>query len=114
MHAKLKQLSAAEKKALAAFQERLTKEFGNNIIELRLFGSRSRAEGDEQSDLDVAVIVQRESSRLRHNIYDIAAAIFLEKEVNISPLILSTAKFNWLKSIERRLALDIEKEGIKL
>jgi predicted nucleotidyltransferase len=113
MKAKLN-LSEAEKQALDKFKILVLKKFAGEVLELRLFGSRSRGEGNEYSDLDVAVMVKQESSNLRRHIYDLAATIFQEDDINISPLILSLKKFNWLKAIERRIALEIEKQGIKL
>lgn len=92
----------------------LHQKFGDNIIELRLFGSRARGEGHEESDLDVAVIVKKESGRLRRHIYDIAADILLSDSINISPLVFSKEKLDWLLSIERGIALDNEREGITL
>lgn len=110
----LEHLSEAEKKALAQFKEQLQRQFADNIIEVRLFGSRSRGQGHTYSDLDVAVFVKEESRQLRRQIYDLASDIFFTTDINISPLIFTKEKFNWLKSIERRIALDIEHEGIKL
>lgn len=111
---KLPNLSETEKTALENFKNRLVDRFGDLIVELRLFGSRSRGEGHEWSDLDVAVVVAREQQRLRRDIYDIAADIFLDEEINISPLVWEKQKYEWLRSIERKIAVDVEREGIRL
>lgn len=107
-------LSKVEVAALKDFKEKVQEQLKGNIFELRLFGSRARGEGNEESDLDVAVIVKNDNHKIKRQIYDSAAEIFLDKEVNISPIIFSKAKLNWLKSIERGIALDIEQEGIRL
>lgn len=107
-------LSKVEVAALKEFKEKVQEEIEENLLELRLFGSRARGEGNEESDLDVAVIVNKDDRKIKRQVYDTAAEIFLDKEVNISPIIFSITKLNWLKSIERGIALDIEREGIKL
>lgn len=111
---KLVNLSTIEVVALTEFKDKVQKQLKGNLLSVRLFGSRARGEGDENSDLDVAIIVRKDDRMLKKQVYDYAAEIFLDKEVDISPIILSKSKFNWLKSIERGIALDIEQEGIEL
>lgn len=110
----MENLSPIEKKALSAFKDKLIHQHGNEVLELRLFGSRARSQGDEESDLDIAVVVSEENGKLRRNIYDLAYDISLASGVNLSPLVISAKKLAWLNSIERAIALDIEREGVKL
>jgi predicted nucleotidyltransferase len=107
-------LSAKEEAVIQAFKERVFQAFPDEVLEVRLFGSRARGEGCERSDVDLAVLVREESGKLRRVIYDIAADLFLETEVNLSPLVLSNKRYDWLKSIERGVALAIDREGISL
>lgn len=107
-------LSAKEEAVIQTFKERVFQAFPDEVLEVRLFGSRARGEGSESSDVDLAVLVREESGELRRAIYDIAADLYLESEINLSPLVLSKERHEWLKAIERGFALAIEREGIPL
>lgn len=107
-------LSSVERGMLAEFKRRIMKRFDDEILEIILFGSRARGEGHEESDLDAAVLVKEEYGELRRNIIDIATEIYQESDINISPLVMSKKRFEWLKSIERGIALDIAKDGIRI
>lgn len=109
-----RELSFIERDKVSEFKGRLIEQFDGEILDLILFGSRARGEGHEESDIDVAVLVKEESGELRRNIYDIAAEIYLESDINISPLVMSKDRFEWLKSIERGIALEIAKDGIRI
>jgi len=52
-----KSLTLAERQALDCFKIVLTPLLADNLISLRLFGSRARGEGTEESDLDVLIVV---------------------------------------------------------
>lgn len=54
------------------------------------------------------------SRRIKEAIWDIANDLFLETDVLLSPLVLSQAEFQTLLNRERRLALDIQREGIPI
>lgn len=107
-------LSAGEKEALFTFIRKLKEQFGKEVVRIILFGSRAKGEGFEESDLDVAVLLKEENFRIRKEIYNLASDIFLEHDIDISPFVMSEEKFDWLKDIERGIALEIEKEGILL
>ena len=82
-----------------------------------LFGSKARPtihEGRvEGSDVDVAVVLDKVTRKTRNNIYDLATDLSLEYEVLLSPFVITKERFQWLESLERRIALDI-KRGIEL
>jgi predicted nucleotidyltransferase len=87
---------------------------GLHVKHARLFGSRARAEGDERSDLDVALIVGAGGRARRHSIYDLAFDIGLAHGVELAPLVLEQEQFEALKARERRIASAIERDGIPL
>ncbi len=107
-------LTAKEAEALTQFKIAIEKELGSEILEFIFFGSRARGEGREYSDLDIMVLLREEKKIFTDKIYDVAGDIFLDYDVDISPLVMSEGYFNWLKGIERAIALDIEREGISL
>lgn len=107
-------LTLQEKKAIDAFKGRVQKAFGSRLRDLKLFGSRAREEGDEESDLDVLVLLDFAPTAVRGKIFEIAADIFLEYEIDISPLVMSQEHFEDMKRRERLLPQEIERDGVSL
>jgi predicted nucleotidyltransferase len=79
-----------------------------------LFGSMARGDYHDESDVDVAIIVRGLTRKLKSQILDEVAKLELEHHMPVSVLVLSDEEFNRLKKRERRIALDIEREGIPL
>lgn len=85
---------------------------GDKLVSMVLFGSMARGDYDDESDIDVAVIVRGLTRRLKSQILDEIAELELEHHMTLSVLVLSEEEFDHLKKRERRIALDIEREGI--
>ena len=98
---------------LKELKENLKKAAGDRV-RLVLFGSRARGDYGSESDIDVAIIVRDLSRELKDQILRGVAEIELKYLTPLSTLVISEADFNFLKKRERRIALDIEKEGIPL
>lgn len=107
-------LSERENQALQSFKNEVLRAVGTKVCEFRLFGSRARGEGHEESDLDLLVLTTEATRRLKETVWDIANDILLEQEVSISPLVMTEGEFQNLLNRERLLALDIQREGIPL
>ena len=110
----LASLTSDERNALTQFRKNLNAHFGKRIKDCRLFGSKAREEGERESDIDVLVLIENMRFEDKRWVITCGADISLEYLVEISPLCLSPVQFNSLLQRERRLALDIEKEGIPL
>jgi len=95
------------KKSLKSF-------LGDQLVSMVLFGSLARGDYHDASDIDVAVIVHGLTRRLKGQILDEVAELELEHHKPLSVLIFSDEEFNHLKKRERRIALDIEREGVPL
>ena len=107
-------LTKQEKDCLTLFQNKLSQELTGDVVELRLFGSRVTGQSDENSDIDVLVLVQSKNTRIKNRIWDIAAEIQIDHDVEIAPLVMTPAEYQGLIRRERLLALNIEREGIAL
>jgi len=76
------------KRALNAFVEKLRQVYGENLVEIRLYGSRARGDAEEDSDIDVLVILKEYKDfweELRR-IDPIAGAVSLQYDVVISAI----------------------------
>ena len=100
--------------AINALKRALTTRFGGSLEKLVLFGSRARRDHDRDSDIDIAIVIRGLDSKLKNEIIDLVADIELEYLVPLSTLTFSADDYYHLIMRERRIALDIEREGIPL
>ena len=87
---------------------------GDRLIKVVLFGSRARGDYGSESDFDIAILVRGLTRKLKHEILNKISEIEFEYLTPFSLLVLSEDEFNHLKRRERRIALDIEREGVPL
>jgi predicted nucleotidyltransferase len=85
---------------------------GDKLVSMVLFGSMARGDYHDKSDMDVAVIVRGLTRGLKGQILDEVAELELEHHMPLSVLVFSEEEFDHLKKRERRIALDIEREGV--
>lgn len=81
-------------------------------VRVIIFGSRARGDYEEGSDIDIAIIVSGLTRELKNSILDLVAGIELKYLTPLSALVISETDFEFLKKKERRIALDIDREGI--
>lgn len=107
-------IPASLRPALDAYASRLRPIFGERLRELRLFGSYSRGEAHEDSDVDVLVLIDGLTDREIGVVATEAAYTMIDTGVPISPLPMSTERLEQLRRGERLLARDLDSEGIPL
>ncbi len=100
--------------ALDSFKARLAAEFGERIRRIVLFGSVARGESRWDSDVDVLVLLDHLDMRERGRIIDLAADELTERDVLISPTVMSQDAFSRLEVGERLLAREVARDGISL
>jgi len=105
-------LSDSERGVAARFLGRVRATFPKENVSGILFGSCARGEGRADSDLDLLVVVNTGDLAVRRMIFDLAYEEFLQTDVLVSPLVLSREAFAALKRTGRRLARDIERDGV--
>jgi len=87
---------------------------GDRLIKMVLYGSRARGDYGADSDMDIAIIVRSLSPEFKRLIVSQVADLEFEYLRSLSTLILSEEDFLLLRKRERRIAVDIEREGIPL
>ncbi len=103
-----------EEKALTKLKDSLNEFLGDRIVGLIIYGSKARGDYGSESDIDIAIIIRELTRELKKQVFDIIVDIELEYLTPLSTLVLSEEHFEFLKKRERRIALDIEREGIPL
>jgi predicted nucleotidyltransferase len=96
------------------YAERLRERFGDRVVQVRLFGSFARGEPHDESDIDVLVLIRGLTRAEKIESIEIGAMMALGSGRAISPLPMEVAEFERLRSLEARLALDIDREGVAL
>lgn len=108
-------LPAVVDETLRAYVTGLRRRFGQRLVSIRLFGSYAREDATADSDVDCLVLLDRVDRDDDRAITDLAADLVWQiGGVVISPLTMSAADFEAWKALERRAALEIERDGIAL
>ncbi len=107
-------LTGEDTVALKELKVSLKELLGDRLVGFALYGSRARGDYEAESDIDVAIIVRGLTRELKNQILNIVADIEIEYLTPLSTLVISEEDFDLLKKRERRIALDIEREGISL
>ena len=106
-----KPLTEAERQALARFKATLQSLLGDKLLSIRLFGSRARDEGTEDSDLDVLVVVQDKDRALYRRIVEESLDIDLAYDMNLAPTILSDEEYCRNREFRTSFYRNVEKFG---
>ena len=97
---------------LARFARAVRERFAESVVDIRLFGSHARANAHEDSDVDVAVVLEAAGWEVRRDIIDLAADIGLAHDLMLSPTVFDRATYERWRAQDRPLVRDIETEGI--
>ena len=93
----LSYLTGREKAALSEFVARLRERYADEVVLVTLFGSKVRGDFDEESDLDVLVVVEGDDRwPYWRTITDLTSDLLLDYEVNMSALVFDEEHYQWL------------------
>ena len=113
MKRKIGYLNKKEQKVVESFVKELKKELNDDIITIRLFGSKVRGDFKEDSDIDISILVKKRRG-IKDKISDIAADYFLEYNVPLSPVVYSLFEYEKNRKLGSFFFERVEKEGIIL
>lgn len=100
--------------ALAAYVARATRFYPDEVLSITLYGSQARGDAKAESDIDVLVVVRRDTPALRQGLADLAWQVQFEYGVVISDIIRSVEQFNRMRVNRFPFYQNIEREGILL
>ncbi len=107
-------LSDQDLRAIKEFETQVKQILGQNLVSIKLFGSKARKAGGEYSDLDVLVVTKGLTHRIKREIIDAAFEIDLKYEVFISPRVISQREYEDPLWRCTPFIQNIEREGIAL
>lgn len=107
-------LKKKELEGIKDFCTGVRKTLGNNLVSLRLFGSKARGTADRDSDIDIAVVVRRRNPTVWDRVLDAAFYTNLKWEIYISPRVIESRVLKDPKWRVTGFVRNIEREGIAL
>jgi len=111
---KIGYLNKKETKVVKEFSDKVKDLLKNNLIDIRLFGSKVRGDYTENSDIDILLVMKTKNWDLIDKIYDILIDIEIEHNSQISLKIFSEAEFKRIKDYETFFYKNVAKEGVPL
>ncbi|MSP24305.1 MAG: nucleotidyltransferase domain-containing protein [Myxococcales bacterium] len=103
--------------AIERFRIGVQARFGPRLRELVLFGSYARGDADDESDVDLLVVIDELSEAERREVFDLAYdadAADREHWSGLAPIVYSTAWAQELRRREKLLLQDVDREGVRL
>lgn len=109
-----KHLSPKETNAIEEFVVKLRGELGDNLIDIKFFGSKLRGDFNDESDIDVLIILKSKTVEVEKKI----AKIWIENELKyfagISYVIFSEHQYKMNLTLNSPFIERIIKEGISI
>ena len=110
----LQYLNPIEKKVILSFVKELRNSLGNEIVKIILFGSKTRGDFNEESDVDIFVLVREKTSDIRDKVGDITADYIFDSDIPLSPVLYDLFEYHKNRELGSFFFENVEKEGIPL
>ncbi len=105
-------LSPTDQQALREFVTYLYTTIHDKVKHVALFGSKARGDSQQDSDIDVLVILSREDRDLRRKILKQAARFSLEYDVLLSPRVIGAERWEQMQGFS--LYQNVQRESADL
>lgn len=98
------------------FRVRLEESLRSRLQDLRVFGSMARGRFDEDSDLDILVLVDRRDVELERLVDRVAWEVSSSAgfPFRVAPLVMTGNEYERSKAVGRRLVREIEADGVPI
>lgn len=105
-------LSSEEDKALRDFKHRLKSRCGDELIAIKLFGSRARGDVHSESDIDLLVVFERRTGRLEDLLVEVICDILNIHGIYFEVVSYSRQEYEQSKRQQWPFVLNLEKEAV--
>lgn len=104
-------LSPLIRQALVGLQSELDARFGSRVRRVCLFGSWARGQASEDSDVDVAIVIDALTPEESRAVYSIAADVQQRVDLAFSPTVMSTERYEQTVRCGG-IGREIERDGV--
>jgi predicted nucleotidyltransferase len=107
-------LTSNDRTAVTEYIEHIREHFPDRILAVTLYGSKARGDADDESDIDLLVLVDVEDDEFRSELWAIASNVSLEYNVVVSPQVFGQERWDETRRIRMPLYRAIEADGVPL
>jgi len=107
-------IALEEKEILEEFACQIRKKLKNNLILIKLFGSKARGDFNKDSDIDILIVVNKKTTTVRDEIYNILFSIDPYYEHKVSIILFSLYEYQKNEEMRSPFIKHIRLEGIDL
>ena len=88
--------------------------YPDRVLDIVLFGSKARGDDDEESDIDLFLLLDEEDDVIRSELWRIASDVSLAHDVVLSVRVFGQARWNKSRRIRLPLYRTVMADGIPL
>jgi len=107
-------LNQKEEQAVKAFVSAIRKDLRDQLLEIKIFGSKVRGDYSQDSDIDILIVLKRRSKLLIDTLYVKLLDIELEYDSKISLTIFSQAEYQHNVNAHTPFMESLANEGVTL
>jgi len=107
-------MNEKERYAIERFREAVRKNIRESVISMSVFGSKVRGDCNEESDIDILVIVKERSMAVMDQIAEITSELNIEYNISIAPVVFSEQEYKINTSMETPFTVSVYAEGLSL
>ncbi|MBI1952538.1 MAG: nucleotidyltransferase domain-containing protein [Candidatus Omnitrophica bacterium] len=105
-------LTEQEQRAVERFATTLRERWGNEVLEIHLFGSKARGDAGPESDVDLLIVTERNDWKLKDEIGRVATRILLSEGIYLSIKVLGKTLYQRLVTLEAPFIKNVLREGV--
>jgi predicted nucleotidyltransferase len=107
-------LTPNDQAAVEEYIQLIRSRYPERILAVALFGSKARGDADDESDIDLLVLVDAEENEFRDALWHIASRVSLEHNVVVSPSVFGQER--WAETCRIRMPIfrAIQAEAVPL
>ena len=107
-------LSKREREVVGSFVAELREKLGDEILSIRLFGSKARGDSNEESDIDIFILVKEKTPDIRDRLAGVATDYDIEYGLPLSTVLYDLFEYQRNKELGSFFFESVEREGIAL
>ena len=88
----MSQLSKSEQDAIHELKCCISK--NHRLLQMKLFGSKVRGSSDEESDIDLSIVLEEVNWRIEREMYELCFEIGLKYDLLLTPTVFSQDEMN--------------------